>query len=159
MTTSLLIPAALLAAAVSVEAQRDFSGTWRLDESRSESPAWAEYVRPVVRVIRVASNSVEIDVTQGTNTSTLRYPLTQTKPTMLDTSAVANRAYWDGERLVTETVKTVNGQTVTMREELMLAADGKDLTVQRVVEVQHGYTLRGTKNNSIVRDVFVRVTP
>jgi hypothetical protein len=151
--------ATALVAVVSAQAQRDLSGTWRLDESRSESPAWAEYVRPVARVIRVGSDSVEVDVTQGTKTSTLRYPLTKTKPAALDTAAVSNRAYWDGDRLVTETVETVNGQTVTMREESTLAPNGTDLTVLRVVEVQHGYTLRGTKNNSMVRDVFVRVTP
>ena len=64
---------------------------------------------------------------------------------------------WEGDRLVTETVQTVSGQTVTMREDIVLAPDGGELFVERVVEVQHGYAVRGAKNNSTVRDVFVRV--
>ena len=58
---------------------------------------------------------------------------------------------------MTETVRTVSGQTVTMREDIMLAPGGRELFVDRVVEVQHGYAVRGAKNNSTVRDVFLRV--
>jgi hypothetical protein len=159
MKTTTLTLAAIMLAAVSASAQRELGGTWRLDESRSGSPTWAEFVRPVMRVIRLTSASVEIDVTEGTKTTTLRYPLTATKPAALDEAASSNRAYWDGERLITETVQSVNGHTVTMREELTLEADGKDLVVQRVVEVEHGYQFRGAKNNSMVRDIFVRVAP
>ena len=74
-------------------------------------------------------------------------------------SLASNRAYWEGDRLITETMHALSGQTVTMREALTIAPDGKELFVERVVEVEHGYAMRGAKNNSMVRDVFVRMIP
>ena len=159
MKTATLTLGTILLATISVSAQRELGGTWRLDESRSRSPTWAEFVRPVMRLIRMTSDAVEIDVTQGTKTTNFHYPLDSTKRARRDGAASSNRAYWDGERPITETVQLVNGQTVTMREELTLEAGGKDLAVQRIVEIQHGYELRGGKNNSMVRDIFVRVNP
>jgi hypothetical protein len=142
---------------VSARQPPDLSGTWKLDEARSGSPGWAEFVRPVVRMIRLGPDMLEIDVTQGTKTTRFRYVLTATKTAPTKGAPPTNRAYWEGDRLVTETVHTVSGQTVTMREDIMLAPDGKELFVDRVVEVQHGYAVRGAKNNSTVRDVFLRV--
>ena len=142
---------------VSAQQRPDLNGTWKLDEARSGSPGWAEFVRPVVRMIRLLPESVEIDVTQGTKTTTFRYELTAPKKSATKDAPPTNRAYWEGERLVTETVQTVSGQTVTMREDITLAPDGRELFVERLVEVEHGYAVRGAKNNSTVRDVFVRV--
>jgi hypothetical protein len=142
---------------VSAQPRPDLSGTWKLDEARSGSPGWAEFVRPVVRMIRLGPQIVEIDVTQGPKTTSFRYALTATKAVPTNDAPPTNRAYWQGDRLVTETVHTVSGQTVTMREDITLAADGKELVVERIVEVEHGYAVRGAKNNSTVRDVFVRV--
>lgn len=152
-----LVLVAALSGLVSAQSRPDLTGTWKLDEARSGSPGWAEFVGPVVRIIRLGPQVVEIDVTQGQKTTSFRYALTAARAVPTGNAAPANRAYWEGDRLVTETVQTVNGQTVTMREDSMLAADGKELVVERVVEVEHGYAVRGAKNNSTVRDVFVRV--
>jgi hypothetical protein len=159
MRITTLVVALAVSAGIGVSAQRDLSGTWRLDEARSGSSASTEQAGPVSRIIRMLPNSVEIDVTQGAKTSNFRYPLTASKPGVIDAAASSNRAYWDGERLITETVQAINGQTVTMREEMTLEADVNEMVVRRVVEVQHGYEIRGGKNNSMARDVFVRVMP
>ena len=143
----------------STQGHGDFSGTWKLDEARSGSPGWAEFVRPVTRVIRLAPSMLEIDVTEGVKTTNFRYPLTAAKPAGGKDVLASNRAYWEGDRLITETMHALSGQTVTMREALTIAPDGKELVVERVVEVEHGYAMRGAKNNSTVRDVFVRVLP
>jgi hypothetical protein len=67
------------------------------------------------------------------------------------------RAYWDGNRLVVERGGTISGQTVSSKQSLTLSPDRSELIVERVVIVQHGYTLKGTNNYATVKDVFVRV--
>lgn len=51
----------------------------------------------------------------------------------------------------------ISGQTVSVREERALANDGLEMIVERGAEVEHGYTMRGAQNSSVVRDVFERV--
>jgi hypothetical protein len=54
---------------------------------------------------------------------------------------------------------TISGQTVSSRQALTMSPDGAEMTVERVVIVQHGYTLRGTRNYATVKDVFARAAP
>jgi hypothetical protein len=160
LMTTILAPCLLfsaLASLVFAQQRPDPSGTWKLDEARSGSPGWAEFVGPVVRVIRLGPQTLEIDVTQGAKTTTLQYTVSATKALPAQGAPPANRAYWEDDRLITETARLVSGQTVTMREDITIAPDGKELYVERIVEVEHGYAVRGAKNNSTVRDVFVRV--
>ena len=58
-------------------------------------------------------------------------------------------------RLTVERGGTINGQTVSSRQMLTLSPDRSELTVERLVIVQHGYTLKGTPNYASVKDVFV----
>jgi hypothetical protein len=67
------------------------------------------------------------------------------------------RAYWDGSRLVVERGGAISGQTVSSKQMLTLSPDRSELIVERLVIVQHGYTLKGTPNYATVKDVFVRV--
>ncbi|HYP05003.1 MAG TPA: hypothetical protein VER03_02115, partial [Bryobacteraceae bacterium] len=61
-----------------------------------------------------------------------------------------------GPKLATETHRNVNRATVTVKEVRSLDAKGKEMTVDRTLMVQHGYTMRGAKNYSSGKDVFVR---
>jgi hypothetical protein len=74
-------------------------------------------------------------------------------------SANQARAYWQGNKLVVERGGTINGQTVSAKQLLSLNADQSELTVERTVIVQHGYTLKGTPNYATVTDVFIRARP
>jgi hypothetical protein len=71
--------------------------------------------------------------------------------------ADARLAYWDGPRLVLERGGAISGQTVSMKQSLTIDPESRELVVERLVIVQHGYTLRGTKNYATVKDVFARV--
>jgi hypothetical protein len=66
------------------------------------------------------------------------------------------RAYWDGNKLVLERGGTINGQTVSVKQSLTLDPSSRELILERVVIVQHGYTLKGTPNYATVKDVFAR---
>ena len=66
------------------------------------------------------------------------------------------KARWDGSRLVAETVRTVQGSTVTTTHVFSLGAGGKELTIDKTLTVQHGYQFPGANNTGSGRDVFVR---
>ncbi len=50
----------------------------------------------------------------------------------------------------------ISGQTVSTKQSLTLDPESKELIVERLVIVQHGYTLRGTRNYATVKDAFTR---
>jgi hypothetical protein len=146
-----------LALTGATQAPPNFSGTWRLDESRSASPGYSEYVGPVVRVIVQSPTTLVLDVTRGGDKHVnLTYALGETVPGATAGPRV-NRGYFDGAQLITETIQDIQGQTVSTREIARLENGGRELVVERVVEVEHGYTLRGARNSTMVKDVFVRI--
>ncbi|MGQ0733115.1 MAG: hypothetical protein ACT4QD_05595 [Acidobacteriota bacterium] len=136
----------------------DFSGTWTLDESRSASATHEGFVGPVTWRIRQDPDQLVVDVTRGPRSFTLTYRIFNAPPKS-PPGVPSYRSHWDGDRLVNETVQNIQGQTVTTRELLKLAGSGGELVVERVVEVEHGYTLRRGQNYSTAIDTFVKKTP
>jgi hypothetical protein len=157
--TRLLCAFLISVAAVSpagAQSRPDFSGTWAMDEQRSGSPAVVPFVRPVIWVIKQSGQMMVVDITRGDKTQTFTYTLLDKAPATKTASDGSNRGFWDGNRLVTETIQNISGQTVTMREVRTLLEGGQEMSVERVVEVEHGYTFKGAQNFSTVKDVFVR---
>ena len=70
---------------------------------------------------------------------------------------LAGSEWVNGDKLVVERGGTINGQTVSAKQLLSLNSDRSELTVERTVIVQHGYTLKGTPNYATVTDVFSKV--
>jgi len=137
----------------------DFSGSWTMDEKRSGSPGVPPFVGPVVWVIKQSSQVMVVDMTRGDKTQTVTYTLLDKMPANKPAPDVSHRGYWDGDRLVTETIQNIQGQTVTTREVRSLSNDGREMMVERIVEVEHGYTFKGAQNFSSVKDIFIRRTP
>ncbi len=160
---------ALLISAVTVgpaagQTPPTLAGTWTMDEKRSGSPTHEGFASPVIWVIEQAPDSLRLDRNHGGKVLSYTYVL-QAKPSGVrsDTTVVSpsgdspvHRGTWDGPRLNLETLQNIQGKTVTTREVLSLSNDGRDLTVERVVEVEHGYTMKDAKNFSTVKDVFTR---
>ena len=139
----------------------DFSGTWTLDEKRSGSPSGENFVGPIVWVVDQTPKSVNLERRRGGDVDRFTYVLSEKAPSA-DSSvkspiaeAPGHRGYWDGDRLLLETHQTIQGKTVTAREVLTLTPAG-ELVVERVVEVEHGYTMKGAQNFNAVKDVFTR---
>ena len=112
-------------------------------------------------VIEQSANQIRVDMTSGANrTLSVLFPIVQPPKAPADPPAGdEKRAYWDGNRLVTERGVVISGQTVSSKQTMSLSPDRSEMIVERLVIVQHGYTLRGAKNYASVKDVFVRVTP
>lgn len=139
----------------------NFTGSWKMVAARSESPNQTPPVTDMTFVIEQAANEIRLDMTTGASkTVSVVYPIVAAPKAPADPlSGDERRAYWDGARLVVERGGTISGQTVSSRQALTLNADGSEMTVERLVIVQHGYTLRGAKNYAAVKDVFARVVP
>ncbi|MBY0494783.1 MAG: hypothetical protein K2Y23_11260 [Cyanobacteria bacterium] len=149
---------ALLLATALQSAAPDFSGTWTMVPDRSGSPQQSEPITMMTFVITQAGDVIRIESTSGNNKPILAtYPFGPVPRQPAEPlSADQSRAYWQGQRLIVERGGTINGQTVSAKQTLSLNPDRSELTVERLVIVQHGYTLKGTPNYATVTDVFVR---
>src|SRR5215203_5877559 len=136
----------------------DFNGRWRMVPQRSGSPTQSEPVSEMTFVIEQNTDQIRLEMTSGAEpTVSATYvlgPMPKQPPEPIGTG---QRAYWDGNKLVVERGGTISGQTVSSKQTLTLSPDGSELIVERLVIVQHGYTLKGTPNYATVKDVFARV--
>jgi hypothetical protein len=166
ITLACLVSLAAIAATASPSAQAkpDFSGTWTMDEKRSGSATHESFVGPVVWIVQQTPQAVVVDRKRGDTVVPYVYTLHDTAPAPRAESAVTSpsgdapghRAHWDGDRLVMETLQNIQGKTVTAREVLTLGNGGRELIVERVLEVEHGYTMKGAQNFSAVKDIFTK---
>jgi hypothetical protein len=155
-----LIAAALAVAPLHAQPRPDFSGTWTLDRDRSETPQQTETFQPVTVVITQSATEVTIETQRGGDTTRAVYPLVaDAKPPAQGTGVGSPTAYWERASLVTAGSRTVQGQTVSVRESRTLEPNGRDMTVKTLLVVQHGYTLRGAQNYGAATDVYVRKAP
>ena len=129
----------------------DFSGSWAMDRTRSQSPE--------ANTLKITQSATEITVeTQtGGKTSTRTFAFEVSKHPASETiSAGHSHASWDGTILVNEAVGTISGQTVSYRQLRYLNVPGTEMTVESVTIVQHGYSVQGGKNYTTAKDVYVR---
>ena len=136
----------------------DFSGEWKMVAARSGSPLQTPPVTEMVFVIEQQPDQIAIESTSGSDKPIpVVYPIVAApKPPADPLGAGLKRAYWDGRRLVLERGGTISGQTVSLKQTLTMDSETGELTVERLVIVQHGYTQRGAQNYSTVKDVFAR---
>jgi hypothetical protein len=137
----------------------DFTGAWKMVPARSESPQQSPPVNEMTFVIDQGTDQIKVDMTSGADkTVSVIFPIVAApKPPADPPAGDEKRAYWDDNRLVTERGVVISGQTVSSKQTLTLSPDRSEMVVERLVIVQHGYTMRGTKNYATVKDVFVRV--
>ena len=152
--SALLICFLALPAASHAQGRPDFSGTWSMDRSRSESAMQADPIGPTTVVITQIPGGLEIATSRDSKTATIVYKLDGSASPIPGGTATS---HWEGATLVTETVRTIQGQTVTTKESRRLNASGAEMLVETVLVVQHGYTLKGTQNYAAGKDVFTRV--
>jgi hypothetical protein len=134
------------------------SGTWKMIPERSGSPGQTPPVTQMTLTIQQSAAEVRLESVAGADKPIVAvYPLgPPPRQPAEPRGADAKLAYWDGQRLVLERGGSISGQTVSMKQSLTLDPDSRELTLERLVIVQHGYTLRGAKNYASVKDVFTR---
>ena len=120
----------------------DFSGTWNMDPARSEAAAQGTPVGPVTVAIRQTPGEVRIDTTRNGRTESVRYLPAAAKATAAGELLGAFR--WDGPKLVTRLVTDINKQAITVEEVRSLDPAGREMTVEVMLVVEHGYQSGGT---------------
>lgn len=135
-----LCAVALLARSVGAQSKPDFTGTWRLDPSRSESAMHGIPLGPVTVVIVQTADEIRLQTSTpaGTVHEVYRFTVGEAKtekPT----------ARWEGDTLILDVVRTVRGQSVTRRQARRLSADGQEMIVDSITNVQHGYSVSDAK--------------
>jgi hypothetical protein len=141
-----------------------FSGVWQMDASRSESAHQAAPIGRVTLIIKQSPSELTIDTKRSgadgkaASSEILTYSLDGTERPVAGSSGatVKAKARWDGNKLITETARDVQGSTVTTVYVFSLDASGKELTVDKTLTVQHGYQFQGATNTGTGRDVFIR---
>jgi hypothetical protein len=165
LASAALLTMLFLPPAAHAQRTADFSGTWTMDLSKSESSQQGAAVKPVTFVITHMPTQVRIETVRGERTENVLYPLRGTTrgTTGMSASGASGtahpEAYWEGDNLVTETQRQVNGYTVTVKEARTLGPTGTEMTVETTVIVQHGYSMPGAKNYGTSKDVFTKTTP
>jgi hypothetical protein len=151
--------ALLVLTLVAQTARPDFSGEWKMLADRSGSPGQTPPVTDMTLNIQQGTDNVRVEWLTGADKPIVTiYPIgSMPKQPAEPLGADAKLAYWDGQRLVLERGGAISGQTVSVRQSLTLDPASRELILERLVIVQHGYSLKGTKNYATVRDVFVRV--
>jgi hypothetical protein len=150
--------ALLVVALLSQATLPDFTGEWKMDAARSGSPLQTPPITEMTFVIEQQPDRIAVKSTTGSDKPIpVVYPIGPApKPPADPLGAGMARAYWDGRRLIIEQGGTISGQTVSLRQSLTMDPERGELIVERLVIVQHGYTLRGAQNYSSVKDVFAR---
>jgi len=156
-----LVPAALvgvlsIAPAVAAQSTPDFSGTWMMDASRSQSAVQDEPVKSMTIVIRQSPTDLRVEITRDGRAQVVTYKAAS--PGSLNAGA-PSIWYWDGSKIVAEAIRNMNDTTLRHKATYALDADGAELTVESLVVVEHGYTLKGSQNYGAGKDVFKKVTP
>jgi hypothetical protein len=146
---SLVVPPAVYA-----QGRPDFSGTWSMDFGRSDSAKQNDPIGPTTVTIVQTASELNMTIARDGKQATLTYRLDGAPSAIPGGNATS---HWEGSSLVTETVRTINGQTVTMKEVRRLESGGGEMLVDSVLVVQHGYTLKGTQSYGAGKDVFTRV--
>ena len=162
LVLSIACVVAIGSVAVGAQSVPDFSGTWSMDLTRSEAAAQGTPTGPVTVAIRQTPGEVNIETTRNGRTETVKYLPASAKAT--GGSQPMGSFRWDGAKLVTRLVTDINKQAITVEEVRSLDPAGREMTVELMLVVEHGYQSGGTgvvrpqnsPNTSKGINVFVR---
>ena len=142
----------------------DFSGTWKMDVTRSESAHQAVPIGPVTLIIKQNATEVSMQTRHAeakksaARNEVLTYKLdgSESTVTLADGSVIKCRAHWEGTKLITGTTRNIQGATITTLYVHSLDATGNELTIHKTLTVEHGYQFEGAKSYGTGTDVFVK---
>lgn len=128
----------LVVASASLHAQSpDFSGTWRLDEAKSNVVATAGIIGLIpagapktLHITQPANGTLVIESQINEAHVRIYKPGRESSTPAGQGGAVTMTTKWEGKALVSEgALKAPNGDTTAVTEVVSLSADGKELTM------------------------------
>jgi hypothetical protein len=169
MQKATLLSVLMLAGAAYGHAAADpaqFSGVWKMDSARSESTHQDVSFGVSTLVIKSTGNEITIETTRKPAGDSppfheiLRFRLDNSETTNSGDAGVSvtGKAHMDGTKLVIETARNVHNSTVTTLYVHTLSADGREMTIDKTLTVQHGYQGMSANNTGRGKDVYIRVS-
>jgi hypothetical protein len=154
-----LLAAVLLTTSLRAQAP-DFSGTWRLDDSKSTVVATAGLIGLIpagapktLHITQPSNGTVVIESQINEGHSRIYKPGRESSTPAGQGGAVSMTTKWDGKTLIAEgALKAPNGDTTPVRETVSLSADGSVLIVE-VVTTPVGQTAKASS-----RLVYTKIT-
>ena len=143
-----------------------YAGVWRMDPARSESAHQDVAVGASTLVIRCSGNEITIETSrdpQGDASAfheVLTFPLDGSERSNSGNGGVtvSGKLRRDRAKLITETVRNVQNSTVTTVYVHTLSPNGREMTIDKTLTVQHGYQGMSATNSGHGKDVYVRVS-
>jgi hypothetical protein len=135
-TRSLALLAGLaLMAALPAEAQPNFSGTWKLEVSKSDFGPMPPPTSQLDTIVHKGSN-LKVSVQQASQMGDFEWESTFTTDgkecsNEIRGNPMKSTVTWDGDTLVFDTKGSFQGSEVTLRDRWTLSTDGKARTIQR----------------------------
>jgi hypothetical protein len=134
---SLVLAIALTMGATLSAQAPNFSGTWKLDEAKSQVVATAGIIGLIsagvpktLHITQPANGTITIESQVNEQHVRIYKPGRETTTPAGQGGTVTMTTRWDGRTLISEgAMKAPNGDTTTIREAVALAADGKSLTM------------------------------
>jgi hypothetical protein len=143
----------------------DFSGIWTMDPARSESAHQDTPGGASTLVISVTEGSLNLETTwsDGNNPRAfheilnLKLDGSETVGQSDSGNSVTGKARRDGAKLVVETSRNIQDSTVTTMDVYVLSKDGREMTIDKTLTVQHGYQgVNAALTTGHAKDVFIR---
>ena len=160
----LLLAAMVFTPAGNGESRGDFAGTWKMDTVRSESAHQEAPVEWSTLTIELKDTVLTFETTRSGvgapapfhEKLTLKLDGSETKGVGDGDVEVTGKARWDGNKLVVETIRNIHDSTVTTLYVHKLSADGREMTVDKTLTIQHGYQGSSAPTSGHGKDVFIR---
>jgi hypothetical protein len=141
-----------------------FSGTWLMDASRSESAHQDVPIKPSTLVIAISSGSMTLETAHQEDSRKAVDQLIRVNLDGSESTTVVNgvsikaKGRWEGQTLIIDTVRNIQQAMVTTQDVYVLGSQGRELTVEKTLNVQHGYEGNAMDQNvGHGKDVFMRV--
>jgi hypothetical protein len=152
-----------LAGAAKAQTEANFSGTWMMDSTRSESVHQDVPTKPLIITIAMTGDGMTLETAHQENAGKAVDESIRVKLDGSESTTVANgtsikaKARWDGRELIVDTARQVSQATVTTHYIYALDPQAHELTVDKTLTVQHGYEgIQDQGNEAHGKDVFIR---
>jgi hypothetical protein len=106
-------------------------------------------------VITQRGDEVQIDTIRGAYHDVVTYGVGAVPPGR-ERGSYGVIVAWEGGTLRTALSRMVSDSPVSIIEERRLSANGREMTVERQLSVEHGYQAQGVNTSLVAKDVYVR---
>jgi len=157
---SSIIAGCLCAVSAFGQSMPDFSGTWVLEQKRSDAAAGTPGTLTITQspqsftVARQVDGQLDETVYELRTATPIEANEVRGPAELGTTTELQATAQWENGYLETRRVLSISGKTVTQVERRTLNQTGREMTVETVLQVQHGYEVGQAQSGA--KNVYIK---